>query len=57
MNLIDGTCWLQDHIKPAEKLNYWDRFLSDRKRLEERLQDMAEELVSHGWKVEPPRVI
>ena len=68
MNMLDGTCWIspedlpcyEDFMRPAEKikqLDHWTVFLTDRKRLEERHQEYAEELRRHNWKVEPPRVI
>lgn len=55
--LTDGTCWVDDFMLPADKikqLDHWSIFLADRKRLEERLQNMAEELRAHNWEVKPP---
>lgn len=62
MNLLEGTCWMEDYMPPKEKIeaidtasSHWTRLFFDIQKREKRLQEMANELIQAGWECVPPR--
>lgn len=59
---LDGTCWMEDFMPARFKIraidtngSHWRRLFSDIRLREQRLQEMANELIQAGWSVEAPK--
>lgn len=55
MNMLDGTCFLDDFISPKDRMEPLDRVIHDIRLREKRLQEMANELIQAGFEVIPPK--